>query len=745
MKYRILLFGDTQMDTARTVAPIAQVAPNANGTLPRFALAYVRNRTTGFGLVLVVCNAATLGYWFGPAPAAVWGVAAAALLLATVILGVRRALGDTTREKTYAVIHIALVAHWMVSASALWATGDMAAWVIALMTCSSWVLHVIFMTRGQAHIMTPGLIVCSAPLLAFMLHSSWSQLPGWVAIAASVSAVFMVASIAESALFSLRNYRVIRNSLAEADATKKRLEFAIQGAGDGFFEIDFETMAATVNEPLARIIGAGGKDGHTASLDNFHETVHPDDRDLVFGSIETAREGAIDSWKQELRVRFASGEYRWMQLRAQVLEANDLHGRKLIGTVVDLTAWKTIESELRKAKESAEASSNAKSQFLANMSHEIRTPLNGVLGMAQALEGDGLNPAQKEKVGVILDSGKSLMALLNDVLDLTKIEAGKLEISCVPGDFLHTMKRTRQLFQSTAEEKGLDLFVRYDSNFPQRLSYDPTRVRQCVSNLLSNAIKFTGQGRVEVAISAKARGDGQYIVAVEVSDTGIGMNPETVGRLFTVFTQADGATTRKFGGSGLGLAISRQLARMMGGDITVTSEEGRGSTFRLTFQAVEAKPEAPSKAEPAKAIDPAKRSLCGLRVLLTDDNAINRQVIKLFLAPQGCDIAEATNGKEALDKIAQGDFDIVLLDVHMPVMDGKEAIQRLRANPRWASLPVIALTADAMSGDREKYLALGMTDYVSKPVDQRELIARMYKVMGLEAPPQAASPAARTA
>ena len=159
------------MDTARTVAPIAQVELNAKGALPRFALAYVKNRTTAFGLVLVVCNAATLSYWFGPALAAVWGMAAAALLLATVILGVRRALGDTTREKTYAVIHIALVAHWMVSASALWFTGDMAACVIALMICSSWVLHVIFMTRGQVHIMTPGLVVCSAPLLAFMVHS----------------------------------------------------------------------------------------------------------------------------------------------------------------------------------------------------------------------------------------------------------------------------------------------------------------------------------------------------------------------------------------------------------------------------------------------------------------------------------------------------------------------------------------------------------------------------------------------
>ena len=248
---------------------------------------------------------------------------------------------------------------------------------------------------------------------------------------------------------------------------------------------------------------------------------------------------------------------------------------------------------------------------------------------------------------------------------------------------------------------------------------------------LSNAIKFTAQGSVEVAISAKPLGDGKFTVAVDVSDTGIGMNADTMAKLFNVFTQADGATTRKFGGSGLGLAISRQLARMMGGDLTVTSEEGRGSVFRLTFRAQEAAPAA-ATAPASKAIEPARRTLRGLRVLLTDDNAINRQVIRLFLAPQGCEITEATNGKEALDRLAQGDFDILLLDVHMPVMDGKETIRRIRASDRWLDLPVIALTADAMSGDREKYLALGMTDYVAKPVDQRELVAKMHQVLGLE-------------
>jgi PAS domain S-box-containing protein len=707
---------------------------------PRFQLSYLNNSTTISGTVLAVANSVVIAHYYGLAWAVAWLVPAVALLLAIVVFGIHKNSGDESARRPFEMGQLALVAVWMLSAIALWTTGDKGAWIIAILISSSWAIHIIFSADGHLAQTLRTLGLCTAPMMAFMFHSSWTQFPVTVAIAGSVSAVAMIISIAASAELAHKTFVALQKALANADATKARLEFAIRSAGDGYFEIDFESMEATVNGSLAEILGA---ENPTGPLDGFHATVHPDDRDLVFSTIDTAREGYIDGWKQEIRVRRANGDYCWMQLRAQVIEANAAHGRKLIGTLMDLTAWKKIEDELRTAKESAEASSNSKSQFLANMSHEIRTPLNGVLGMAQALDSDPLSAAQKEKVGVILDSGKSLMALLNDVLDLTKIEAGKLEISAVPGDFLHTMKRTRQLFQATAEEKGLELLVRYDSGFPQRLTYDPTRVRQCVSNLISNAIKFTNQGRVEISLTAKRVEGGEYIVFVEVSDTGIGMSEETTSKLFTVFTQADGATTRKFGGSGLGLAISRQLARMMGGDITVRSEPGRGSTFTLTFKALAAMPAANPAPSQARSTEPSKRGLRGLRVLLTDDNAINRQVIKLFLAPQGCDISEATNGKEALDLIARHDFDIVLLDIHMPVMDGKEAIQRLRAEPRWKTLPVIALTADAMSGDREKYLALGMTDYVSKPVDQRELIAKLLQVMGLET--EAAPAATRTA
>jgi CheY-like chemotaxis protein len=364
------------------------------------------------------------------------------------------------------------------------------------------------------------------------------------------------------------------------------------------------------------------------------------------------------------------------------------------------------------------------------MSHEIRTPLNGILGMTQVLQADNLTDIQKEHLNVISESGQTLMALLNDVLDISKIEAGKLEITSVDGELEITIERVRQLFQVHAEERGIAVSLEISDHLPKRLRYDPVRIRQCVANLVSNAIKFTERGRITIHVGGSHLSSGAWQVCVSVSDTGIGMDEETLSRLFGAFNQADATITRRFGGTGLGLAITRQLARLMGGDVTVESRPGEGSTFHFTFTAEAGAPSKPAepaaKASPADQTDKSHmRQVLGARVLLVDDNTVNRQVVKLFMTQLAPVIVEAANGAEALERLEEHAFDIVLLDVHMPVMDGKEAIRRIRASDKpWRDIPVIALTADAMSGDKERYLSLGMSDYISKPIDARELATK---------------------
>ncbi len=406
-------------------------------------------------------------------------------------------------------------------------------------------------------------------------------------------------------------------------------------------------------------------------------------------------------------------------------------GRK-VAISVDVTELRMRERELKKAQAAAVAASNAKSAFLANMSHEIRTPLNGILGMAQVLEMGELSAEQHEQVSTILDSGRNLMSLLNDVLDLSKIEAGKIAIVKADTDVAHTLRRLHRLWKPKAEEAGLEFYLSLDADLPQVLNFDAVRVRQCVSNLVSNAIKFTPKGRVEVFVTARKLASGEHMVKIRVSDTGVGMDEETTTRLFKPFVQADDSTSRKFGGTGLGLSITRKLAELMGGEATVTSEPGRGSEFNFSFLASEAAPKHRVVSEGVNPNEDEARTLLKtqrMRLLLVDDHPINRQVASLFLRPFNMRIVEATNGKEALAALATEPFDMVLMDIHMPIMDGTEAIRAIRTSDEaYAHVPVIALTADAMTGDKERYLAMGMQGYLSKPIAERDLISEITRV-----------------
>ncbi len=377
-----------------------------------------------------------------------------------------------------------------------------------------------------------------------------------------------------------------------------------------------------------------------------------------------------------------------------------------------------LMEQAESARVKAEHANQAKSRFLAMMSHELRTPMNAILGSAQVLDAMALDSEVREHVETLTSGGETLTAILNDVLDLSKIEAGKLTVSTVDFDFKSLLQQTQALWASRAEDKALDLNFHIEDDLPQWIRSDETRLRQILFNLLSNAIKFTSSGSVDVDVRSIA-GDGALAsFEIAVRDTGIGIDAEKLRYLFNPFEQADGSITRRFGGTGLGLAISKELAGLLGGTLDVVSYKGTGSTFTLRFDAGIAN--APKVRQAAKITDEiADRSLA---ILVAEDNGLNFKVLSALLKVFPYELVHAKDGAIALSMLEKRHFDVVLMDIQMPVLDGVSATKRLRATPGPNQLvPVIAMTANAMSGDRESYLAAGMTDYVAKPIDARRL------------------------
>jgi signal transduction histidine kinase/ActR/RegA family two-component response regulator len=509
--------------------------------------------------------------------------------------------------------------------------------------------------------------------------------------------------------------------LDKVQRQEERLQIAATSANLHVFELDFAEQSFITAGADSSYFQAPGS--YEEILSGDYGYVHPDDREnarSVFQRLITGDEFASTEW----RVNRDDGQEFWVQASAKIFRDDVGRPLRLVGSLQNISDHKQNERLLAESKAFAEAANVAKSAFLAAMSHEIRTPLNGVLGMAQAMAADELSPVQRDRLNVVRESGETLLAILNDLLDFSKIEAGKLELESIEFDLAEIARGAHATFTAMANKKGLSFGL--DIKAAEGVYRgDPTRVRQILYNLISNALKFTEEGEIKVA-SQYADG----VLILRVADTGIGMTAATRAALFSKFGQADASTTRKFGGTGLGLAICKELTALMGGDISVESTPGEGSTFTVTLPLErtgnaaprgETAPETPAEARPLE-----------LRVLAAEDNSVNQLVLKTLLSQIGIEPVIVENGQLAVQAWEDGEWDIVLMDVQMPVMDGPTAVRAIRAREAKTGrkpTPIVALTANAMSHQVAEYLAAGMDDHLAKPLEAAKLFEVLAKVL----------------
>ena len=513
------------------------------------------------------------------------------------------------------------------------------------------------------------------------------------------------------------------SAVRTAAYTEVKLEAVLDTVAEGILTIDAQGCIVFVNRKVGSIWGYEPEEliGMPAAL-----LVPEEFRDLYVGRMKNALEAGgrryLDSRLETIGMR-KNGEH--FPLEVRFTETHTADAMLFTAAVRDISERKLAEMELRSAKEVAEAATQAKGEFLANMSHEIRTPLNAVIGMSGLLLTTELDEEQREYIETLQTSGTALMDVISNILDFSKIESGRLEMETRPFELRSCVDEVIGMVAEQARRKYLELSVHIDDDVPEALLGDEARVRQVLTNLLSNAVKFTEQGGIEVRVKARRHPTWLTEVEFSVRDTGIGIPPNRVDHLFESFTQVDASTTRRYGGTGLGLSISKRLTELMGGTIWVESEPERGSTFHFTILApISAAPAGQSRAAPV--IDSGLAERLPLRILLAEDNPVNQRVALSMLRKMGYEPQVVSNGRRVLEALEEEGFDVVLMDVQMPEMDGLEATRRICARWRQSMRPrIIAMTANAMRGDRERCLEAGMDDYLPKPIEPRVLGAAL--------------------
>jgi signal transduction histidine kinase/DNA-binding NarL/FixJ family response regulator len=530
--------------------------------------------------------------------------------------------------------------------------------------------------------------------------------------------------------------KVLRQ-LDPSRAIPGRVRAALDTMAEGLLILDRKEQIVLANEAFASMIdrSADGLLGYRAGelpwMNKAGERIEKAQRPWI----ECLRRGEVQK-DSIIRLQLSKAQSRTFKTNCSPVLGS---GGKYAGVLIsfnDITQLEEKEVELRKSKMEAEKANNAKSSFLANMSHEIRTPMNAILGFTEILKrGYVKNETESLKyLNTIHSSGKNLLELINDILDLSKVESGRLEIERSRVDPYGIIHEVLQMLTVKADEKGIVLDLRAEGKLPAEIETDPVRLRQIAFNLIGNSIKFTETGSVTVTCSYRKAASGSWLI-VDITDTGIGMSKDALKNIFDPFVQADNTVTRRFGGTGLGLAISLKFAQALGGGITVKSQIGKGSTFRVALATGNPAeldflpPEAINDLQKAIADEDHYRwELPPARVIIVDDGKENRDLVKLLLKEAGLFVDEAQNGQQGVEKIAAAEFDAVLMDVQMPVMDGFTAVKILRK--QGLDMPVIALTANAMKGFEDQCLAAGFTGYLSKPLDIDRFMERMARILG---------------